>query len=1098
MFRQSAARCVPSRLLCAVLVLLAGSSLGAANPTETVPADSDLAKANPAWQRLLLSSLDAGSKVKPGGQQMERTSAEPSAGVPAKFGSAAMRFSGQAKSAGSKGDFAVAQWVGGQVKMLGLWVNLAAGANVAKVGLQITDNQGRNFTCMVEAGWTGWKWLEGDLAGGKFVPAGKQEGKIEAPLKSVNVVWLAKKDGPTSVVVNELAAVSDMSGQTAVLQVSVSLPAGVSLETGSKLETLAVLTNMSDKEIPAELEFLIQQDPAQYSKPAPHPIYGPDIAPGMLSWFEMNGKVYQDNSMTDGKPWTEFGGPWNDKEKWAEGFGYIDLGKTVRVVHMGYLLGDAKWIWKVDFAASLDGKEYKPVDGLKNVDFHNKWGPQELDVPQPFEARFIRMRLHNNGERVIAFHLPAEFHVYTGPAEQATAFPQTGLPVLQGKITQPLPARSFAPVSIGDGRNLSPGAYLVSVRTKAGGLTQLNYGHIYVLPAVLDKVTRDSRFGLNGIAFPGLARRQGNGWVRFENLKWPMLSVEPGVYRFDGSLSPYQKYDEIFRSYRENGLFTMPYLFLTPKYLVPKDAKGDGMTYPPADMSKYGEFAFQAVARYGSKKHPPEELLTNDKVSGLGYIDTYELWNEADLNDPGWGSWKGVFTDYYILYRYGAEAVKKADPDAKVANCGWSGMDVPLMETMRTYKYPDGKCPLDFTDILSVHYYSFRVEPELATLNSNTYRNGVPLKEQTFEQELAALVAWRDKVKPNMPVWMSETGYDSGGPRGVDERLQACWLPRDIMLILASGIDKVQVFRETGSGGDLFSASGVIRDDGSLKPSWFTYATLIRQLDGVTERAAKVPFEDSNVRVYLWKRGAQAIVTAWAIVAQASSLPFPVGQASSLSFPLGRCTLTDAFGHSRTVDGQRPLELTEFPIYLTDFADPAAVKGLEEQAGKMAEKERLRIERQSKLQACLFKFGRSDAVPSMTLGTERKYTMVLGSSLYDEAKGYGFETKGVSDAPAKWYHSPLVNDAVKVGPKTRFTFKAPPGEYALSVCARAPANSQLTVLGIEGGGQTLKTVEDGGAAKLMVKVADKPVTLETGFYGELVWVTMIQVDPEKK
>ena len=234
---------------------------------------------------------------------------------------------------------------------------------------------------------------------------------------------------------------------------------------------------------------------------------------------------------------------------------------------------------------------------------------------------------------------------------------------------------------------------------------------------------------------------------------------------------------------------------------MPKGAKGDGMTYPPTDLSKYGEFAFQAVARYGSQKHPPEELLTNDKLSGLGYVDTYELWNEADLNDPNWGSWRGVFTDYYIMYRFGAEAVKKADPRARVANGGWSGIDVPLMETMRTYKYPDGKCPLDFTDVLSVHYYSFRVAPELATLNDNAYRNGLPLKQQTFEQELAALVAWRDKVKPEMPIWMSETGYDSGGPRGVDERLQACWLPRDMMMILAAGIDKVLVFRETGSGG---------------------------------------------------------------------------------------------------------------------------------------------------------------------------------------------------------------------------------------------------------------------------------------------------------
>ena len=661
--------------------------------------------------------------------------------------------------------------------------------------------------------------------------------------------------------------------------------------------------------------------------------------------------------MTDGKPWTSFGGPYNDKQKWEEAFGYIDLGRIVRVVHMGYLSGDANWIWKVDFAASIDGKHYQPVEGLKNVDFYQKWGPQEIDVPRPFAARFLRLRLHNNGQRVIAFHSPAEFHVYAGPMEEATVLPQVGSPLLRSKLTVQVPARDFVPIGLGDDRTLSPGAYLVSLRTKASGLTQLNHGHVYVMPPVMEKVTRNSRFGLNGIAYPELARRQGNGWVRFENLKWPMVSVEPGIYRFDGSLSPYLKYDEIFGSYCANGLCTMPYLFLTPRYLVPKGAKGDGMTYPPTDMSKYGTFAFQAVARYGSQKHPPEELLTNDKISGLGYIDTYELWNEADLNDPNWGSWRGVFTDYYIMYRFGAEAVKRADPRARVANGGWSGTDVPLMETMRTYKYPDGKCPLDFTDVLSVHYYSFRVAPELATLNDNAYRNGLPLKQQTFEQELAALVAWRDKVKPEMPIWMSETGYDSGGPRGVDERLQACWLPRDIMMILAAGIDKVLVFRETGSGGDLFSASGLIRDDGSLKPSWFTYATLIRQLDGVTERATKVPFEDDNVRVYLWKRGSETIVTAWAIQGTAR-----------LDIPLGQATITDAFGHSRTVNAVAPLDLSEFPIYITAFADSEAVKRLEEQARKMAERERRRIERQSKLQAYLFKFGRSNGAPAISLG----------------------------------------------------------------------------------------------------------------------------------
>jgi hypothetical protein len=133
------------------------------------------------------------------------------------------------------------------------------------------------------------------------------------------------------------------------------------------------------------------------------------------------------------------------------------------------------------------------------------------------------------------------------------------------------------------------------------------------------KITRDSRFGLNGIGLHELSHRQGDGWNRFENLKWPFVSPSPGVYRFDGSVHPNVKFDELFRADRDHGIFIVPYLSMTPSYLVPKGVTKDGYGYPPTDFSKFGEFAFQAVARYGSKKHPPEVLLTNDKLSGLGH-----------------------------------------------------------------------------------------------------------------------------------------------------------------------------------------------------------------------------------------------------------------------------------------------------------------------------------------------------------------------------------------------------------------------------------------------------------------------------------------------
>ena len=53
-------------------------------------------------------------------------------------------------------------------------------------------------------------------------------------------------------------------------------------------------------------------------------------------------------------------------------------------------------------------------------------------------------------------------------------------------------------------------------------------------------------------------------------------------------------------------------------------------------------------------------------------------------------------------------------------------------------------------------------------------------------------------MHPAMPIWMTETGYDSAGPFGTTEAIQAARLPRVVMLCLANGVEKVFVYREIG------------------------------------------------------------------------------------------------------------------------------------------------------------------------------------------------------------------------------------------------------------------------------------------------------------
>ncbi len=615
-------------------------------------------------------------------------------------------------------------------------------------------------------------------------------------------------------------------------------------------------------------------------------------------WGRSNGKLRSISAMTAGRPWNTFGTTWR---KQTEAFGYIDLGKVATVVHMTYDPSDAGMARKIDFASSSDGQQYTPVEGLKGIDIHGKTEPVEIDVPKPFAARFIRMRLNNDGgEPVNAFRYPRQFHVYAGATEDTWAFPQVGAVVQQGKLTRAIPAKGSSTIDMGDGRALPAGAYLVAVRTRAGGVTQMRYGHIFVMPTAMARISPQSPFGINATDPKHIAtlKLAGNASVHYENLRWSAVSPAAGVYKFDANEQSGMNQDSVLRAFHEAGLPVLPCLAGTPAYLRPTTRpQGDPDSTPPTDFSKYGEFVFQTVARYGGQKHPAEELLTADKVSGLGYADAYELWNEPNPDAHGASKWKGSLDDYYKLFRIGAELAKRADPAVKIANGGWWGVEIPVMETMRTFKYPDGKCPLDFTDILSVHHFSslgdigsaYGIEPELATVYDLCHHHeGVPY-ERTIEDDLRALVAWRDVNKPIMPIWLTEAGFDRGS---VSENLQACWLPRGVMMALAAGIDRVQLHRDKDSG------AGLIRNDQMLSPAWFTYATMVRQLDGVTGRALRLPADDDNVRAYLWKRGDKAILTAWTIKG-----------AGQLKAPLGPCTLTDAFGASRPADIRQELRL---------------------------------------------------------------------------------------------------------------------------------------------------------------------------------------------
>ena len=58
-----------------------------------------------------------------------------------------------------------------------------------------------------------------------------------------------------------------------------------------------------------------------------------------------------------------------------------------------------------------------------------------------------------------------------------------------------------------------------------------------------------------------------------------------------------------------------------------------------------------------------------------------------------------------------------------MANGGFAGVELDTIDTLRSFKYPDGKSPLDFTDVLSAHFYTGLTLPERAKVNPNIDRS---------------------------------------------------------------------------------------------------------------------------------------------------------------------------------------------------------------------------------------------------------------------------------------------------------------------------------------------------------------------------------------
>lgn len=227
----------------------------------------------------------------------------------------------------------------------------------------------------------------------------------------------------------------------------------------------------------------------------------------------------------------------------------------------------------------------------------------------------------------------------------------------------------------------------------------------------------------------------------------------------------------------------------------------------------------------------------------------------------------GTLDEYYEFMRPAIVVGHRADPNALMFNGGFAGIELGLINTMATYTFDDGKHPSDLLDGLSVHTYTGAIAPELSKLDTNLHRGANAISGTSHLENLMRLVDWRKTHMKGKPLWMTETGYDTGGKRAVSIRKHAAYTVRNIMMMLGAGIDNVMIYRESGDGNSLYAASGMLTSQGQPRAPFFSLATLVRQISGAGP-LHKLQLKNPDIWAYAWIKDGKPAMAVWSVADQ--------------------------------------------------------------------------------------------------------------------------------------------------------------------------------------------------------------------------------------
>lgn len=285
----------------------------------------------------------------------------------------------------------------------------------------------------------------------------------------------------------------------------------------------------------------------------------------------------------------------------------------------------------------------------------------------------------------------------------------------------------------------------------------------------------------------------------------------------------------------------------------------------PASYIEKSRAGFQLAARYGRNRLVPQSLIrvntnprwpndpANEVKIGLGYIKYIECDNEANkwwrglngyLNPFEYAANLSAFYDGHMGSLGPGTGVKNADSTMQVVMMGMANADPAYIRGMvewcrinRGYK-PDGTVNLCW-DVINYHHY---INDRNADQTGVATRGMAP--ELSRAEKLAEnFVRFSNQYCGNMPVWITETGYDlhqqstmKAIPIGAKTPLltQADWNLRTALMYMRAGLDRI-FFYELNDNAPLsstkYNSMGLVDSNFKTRPAGL-YLYQMQQLLG--------------------------------------------------------------------------------------------------------------------------------------------------------------------------------------------------------------------------------------------------------------------------